>query len=166
MPLETRACVIEEEIELIENQIDDIATDVAQLDPTSKRAERLEARGNRLDAHRRGLEWARREYGGDAVIELGGLTAGEYGRMEDDLPDDAGDGATRTTYVAHGTVDAPYAADDIDTTIANVATLPIGLVRWAEGQINGLTSVGDTGNRFYSSLAAKRAEETSTDESG
>lgn len=165
MPIETRRVNFNEEIERLEGEIDDIAGTVADLDPTSARAESLEARGNRLETHRRGLEWARSEWDVDRV-ELGGLNAGEYGKMQDKLPDDAGEGATRVYYVAAGTSDAPYAADDLEDAVANVAQLSIAYTRWAEAQINELTSVGETGNRFYDSLREKRTKATSTETSG
>lgn len=165
MPLDTRHINFDEEIERLEGEIDDIAEKVAELDPTTDRAKSLESRGNRLDTHRRGLEWARDEWDVDGV-ELGGLNAGEYGEMQDKLPDGAGEGATRIYYVAAGTTEAPYAEDDLEDAVANVAQLSIAYARWAEAQINDLTSVGETGNRFYGSLREKRTETTSTQTSG
>lgn len=166
MPLDTRRYDFEEEIADLEAQIDDLADQVAEMDPTSERAKSLESRGNTLDTYRRGLEWAAEEWDVDAV-ELGGLNAGEYGRMQDKLPEGGGGGATRIYYVASGTVDAPYVADDLETSVANVAQLPIAYAKWAEAQINDLTSVGgDEGNRFYASLAERRTGTTSTETSG
>ena len=166
MPVATKVYEFDDELERLEEAIDDLAAEVTALDASTERAKALERRGNRLDTHRRGIEWAREEWEVDGV-ELGGLTAGEYGRLEDQLPDGAGDGATRVYYVAAGTVDAPYVEDDHDATVAAVSQLPIAFARWAEAQINDLTSVGgETGNRFYDSLRAKQDETTSTDMSG
>ena len=165
MAIETREFDFDAEIERLEDKIDELAETVSGLDPTSKRAKSLEDRGNKLDTYRRGLEWAREAWDDDSVT-LGGLNAGEYGEMQDKLPAGAGDGATRVYYVAAGTVKAPYAEDGLEETVPNVAQLPIAYVRWAEAQINDLTSVGETGNRFYDSLRGTQARATSDEASG
>lgn len=166
MPLQTDEVVFDEAIAALESDIDDLADRVSEMDPSSDQARALEDRANRLDTHRRGLEWARSEWDVESVT-LGGLNAGEYGRLQDDLPNDAGDGASRIFFVAYGTVSAPYVADDREQTVANVSQLPPAFVKWAEAKINDLTHVGgDEGNRFYRSLRETAADETSTPPSG
>ena len=165
MPLRTETYAFDAEIDRIDEQVDHLAEDVAGLDADNPLADQLTQQAVRLDAQRRGLTWARDEWGVDEVT-LSGLTGGEHARLEDRFADGGGGpGATRVWKVAAGTEDAPYVTDDLESTVALVAELPIAYQKWAFARINELTSVGE-GNlsAFERSVMEKRHQAASNDE--
>ncbi|MFC4549379.1 MULTISPECIES: hypothetical protein [Halorussus] len=184
MPLRTETIEFAEEIQRLEDEREELAEQLADLDDDNPVVPELAQRGHEIDTHLKGLRWARDEAHTDTVISnwttpaehvtLAGLTGGEFGAVEDTLVSEAaargqsspGDGATRVHLVAKGTVDAPYLPDEDDEkkTVAAVAQLPIPFLKWAEARVDELTSVGEEeGNSFGRLVAEKRAKKTSTD---
>jgi len=178
MPLRTDTYDLDAEADRLETRLDELADEIVQLADDDPRKQELVAEGQQLDAQLEGVRWAQTAHTDDAVpawdrdaetVTLGGLTGGEFGRVEDTVTDDdVGAGGTRVYLVEAGTVEAPYLDDGMaePDRIAAVASLPLPYLKWAEAQVNALTGVSDEGNdepRFGDMLAAKRAT-TSTDE--
>lgn len=182
MPLQTRTYDLREERDRLEAEREELAAEVAALDRGNPERQELLQRGQELDAHLDGL---------DAVIDppadvaipqfdsvtLGGLTGGEYGQIEDELvsaaldrgDDSVGSGAERIHLVAKGTVEALYLDDGMgyEQAIAATAQLPLGYLKWAEAEINEMTSVGNGERESFESLvAANSASEPSAEPDG
>jgi hypothetical protein len=178
MPLREREYVLGAEEERLLERLEDIADDAVGLDESNPEKQRLLREGQQLDAQLEGVRWAMGAHDDDAVgvwnddvnsVTLGGLTGGEFGKVEDELTgEDVAGGATRVYMVAEGTVDAPYLPDGggWKATIGAVGQLPLPYLKWAEARIDDLSGVGDEGNgtRFGDLLADRRAEPTSADE--
>jgi len=181
MPLRERTVVFADAVDRLEAERDEVAAQLADLDPENPAATRLQRRGQRLDERLAGARWAYDEAYADSdvpvwdedadAITLGGLTGAEYGAVEDELQTaDSGDrpaagGAARVYLVAHGTVEAPY--HDPEHTdaerLAAAGQLPYQFLKFAEHHVNDLTAVGGAeGNRSFSALVA--AKRTSDDE--
>ena len=79
--------------------------------------------------------------------------------MHREIPDDAGPKERRLWYVAAVTEAAPYVADDLSETFANVASLHPAFVEWVEGRSNAL---GVAGNRSSTSSTVSESSGTST----
>jgi hypothetical protein len=173
MPLQTRTYDLREERERLEAEREELAAEVAALDPDNPERQEHLQRGQQLDAYLDGL---------DAVIDppeevaipqfdtvgLGGLTGGEYGQIEDQLvsaalnrgDDSVGSGAERIHLVAKGTVDATYLDDGMgyEQQIAATAQLPLGYLKWAEAKIDEMTSVGNGERESFESLVAASSQ--------
>jgi len=163
-----------EEIDRLEREREDLADEVAALDADDPSRDRKISRGNDIDAYLDGLEWAQTAHEDEAVpawdesvdaVTLGGLTGGEYGRLEQDLSDAAQQsdqgiqGAQRVYQVRAGTVTAPYldpSADEIGQLTA-VASLPVGFLQWAQHRIDELSSVGNGDRESFADLVAARS---------
>lgn len=156
MPLDTGRYDLVDEIEDVEEtiaeKVDERERILDELDDDEdppRQVDVLASEIGTLRRHKRGLEWVVADHDSDVTVTLGALTAGEMALVEDESPDGVGDGAIRNYFVAAGTVDAPWLAHDADAptpedyqqTVANVANLPPGVVRWAETRINSLASV-------------------------
>lgn len=126
-------------IEELDATLADLGDEADQLEPTTDQHEAVQGRINRLSYFRNGLEWARSEWGGDAEIELGALTAGEVALMHREAPDHAGEDEMQLWYVAAATEDAPYAGDGLAETFDGVAQTHPGFAAWAEATANGLS---------------------------
>ncbi|KZX49299.1 hypothetical protein [Haloarcula sp. K1] len=165
MPLQTDTYDLADEAERLKEECRETAEKLAPLDAENPAAPRLQRRGNQLQSQLDGVRWARSEWDVDAVT-LGGLTGGEYGHVEDELPAAGGSGARRVYYVAKGTVDAPYLDDDMDfdARIAAASDLPIGFLRWAEARIDDLSSVTEGNEPRFADWLADARKEQSTDE--
>lgn len=173
MPLRTRTVNLAEELEALEAEREQLLGEVAEMDDGNPEAASKIERGRDLDAHLDGLEWAIDAHEDDAVpewdqdvetITLGGLTGGEYGKLEQDLTEAAQQsdqgvaGAERVYQVRAGTVDAPYldpGAEDV-TQIAAVASLPVGFLKWAQSVVDDLSSVGNGDRRSFDDSVAVR----------
>lgn len=181
MPLRERTIDLDEAVQQLERERDEVAAQLADLDPENPAATRLQRQGQRLDERLAGARWARDEAYDDAdvpvwdedtdAITLGGLTGAEYGAVEDELQTAGGGdrpaagGAARVYLVAHGTVDAPYHAPDHSDAerLAAAGQLPYQFLKFAEHHVNDLTAVGGAeGNRSFSALVAEKR--TSGDE--
>lgn len=179
MPYKTETLTLEEELDALEDERADLLDEVADLDPENPEATRLQNRGERLDSHIAGIQWALSAHEDPAVgvwdepaesITIGGLSGGEYGRVEDAIGSQASErGLQRTTglarvyMVAFGTVDAPYLNDgaDEDEQIAAVSQLPFQFLQFVESRVNELTTVDEgNGQSFAAAVAARRNETT------
>jgi len=164
MPLQTTEFVLDEEIDRLEEERAELVEQVADIAPDNPAVEELGKRGQTIDSYLQGLRWAREEWDVDSIT-LGGLTGGEFGQVEDKVNaarerngQRHNSGVTRVYYVAAGTVDAPYIDDDMDEDdrTAAVSQLPITYLRWAEAQIEELTSVGGNGQKSFGELVAEK----------
>lgn len=157
MPLREETYNLAEEVDRIEAELQDIAEQVADLDANNPARQDLLEDGQSLDAQLKGVRWAKTAHEDDAVgvwdadtdeIRLGGLTGGEFGRLQDDISGaDLGQGGVRTIMVARGTLDAPYvpADGDEDQAVGNTSQLPVTYLKWAQNRINDLTTLGGNG---------------------
>jgi hypothetical protein len=171
MPLDERVVDLREELARLKDEREEIAEQVAEIDPENPAYDSLVSEGQTLDTQIRGLRWAVDEWDAD-TITLSGLTGGEFGRIEDELADAAASrerrggqpGARRIYLVAYGTQHAPYLPDDPtdDERIAAASALPVAFLKWAEAEINDLSTVGnETGSKSFSQLLAeKRTDQT------
>jgi hypothetical protein len=172
MPLDRREIVLSEEIKRIDDKMDELLEQVADLHPDNPAVDDLQSKGRQLDTHLSGLEWAQEEWGADATIILEGLTGGEFAKVEDELSDVAvgrqrrggQPGARRVFLVAFGVDDAPYLDDgaDDDARIAAAGALPLAFQKWAEAQINELSSVGGNERPSWSQLLKEKRREQAT----
>lgn len=165
MPLRTTTTTIDDAIAELEDSLDDLADEVAQIhpddrDPDNEEFRRIRQQAAETERHLGGLEWARDEWGGDAEFVLGGLTTAEFAHVQDRVGDlkqetvtatGSVEGAGTVFYVAQGVHSAPFAdADDAFEDICEaVHALPPQLTQWLEGEIEDLTTVGEReGNSF------------------
>ena len=168
MPLETRTYDLAEELEELRDRRDELAEQVASLDEANPGYQDVLSEGQEVDNHIAGLEWALEEWtDGDETVEvtLAGLTGGEYGRVQDRVAGtDKGGGAARVHLVASGTVDAPNHDPDAEyeANLAAASQLPFQYLKWAEAQVNDLTSVGGNGGRSFAALV--REKQSTSDE--
>jgi len=190
MPLREKEIRFEDEIKRLEKRRDELAEKIVSADEEDPRRQRWAQRGQELDAHLDGLEWAliAHECPSDdhdhvcpkvphwpdhkvEAVTLSGLDGGEYGGMESDLAEAAAEssrsseGAERIFQVRAGTVNAPYVADDMTDTeeIIAVGDLPIGFLKWAEYRIDDLSSVGNGDRADFGILLAEKQKEQSAE---
>lgn len=183
MALRQRRYEFDAEISRIEDRQDELATEAAGLDRDNPAFAQKRQRGHTLDSHLSGLRWARDEaHEDDSVthwdeevdgVELGGLTGGEFGMVQDAVQDAAagtehnvGDGARRIHNVAAGTVDAPYHDPKLShqEMVARVGNLPIAYLMWANERVDELTSVEGNGQRGFDSLLLDKRAESQTED--
>ncbi|SEW10289.1 hypothetical protein [Natrinema salifodinae] len=170
MPLRTETSNFDDEEQRLQDEIDELDAVIDQLrakeDVDESVAQTLLERLQTLQMHLEGVRWARDE-AFDAEyapawdedvdeVTFGGLTGGEFGRLQDDI-DGAGTGAARIYQVEMGTEEAPYFDDsmDKDQRIATVSNLPVHYLMWAESQIDELTGIGGNGQMSYDDLLAE-----------
>lgn len=167
MPLRTVTYDFDEEVDRIESDIAELEAVVDQAGDVSADNEAARSVLQELQAlqtHLRGVKWARDEaYDAEwcgawdedvNTVTLGGLTGGEFGRMQDSLQGNGGgQGAARVYQVEAGTVEAPYVDDSMDENqrIATIADLPAPFLMWAEAQIDELSLLGN-GQTNYDNL--------------
>lgn len=170
MPLNTREVDLSAELDRLEDERKEIADQAAEISPDNPAFDGLVGEGQSLDTHIRGLSWALDEWDADTVT-LSGLTGGEFGKVEDELADAAAKrdrrggqpGARRVYLVAFGTVDAPFVDDEMsdDERIASAAGLPVAFLKWAESQVNELSTVGNgSGSSSFTQLLAEKRSKT------
>jgi hypothetical protein len=141
------------------DQIDALAGRLNDLDASTDEAEATAAQRDRLQYLRDGVEWQAEEWGSDAEVTVGALTAGEEAMMHREIPETAGERERRLWYVAAATERAPYVGDGLADTFANVSDLHPAFVAWVEARSNAL---GVAGNRSSTSSAASENSGTST----
>jgi len=141
------------------DQIDALEDRLNDLDSSTDEAEATAAQRDRLQYLRDGVEWQAEEWGADAEVTVGALTAGEEAMMHREIPETAGERERRLWYVAAATERAPYVGDDLADTFANVSGLHPAFVAWVEARSNAL---GVAGNRSSTSSAASENSGTST----
>jgi len=143
----------------LSEQIGTLEDRLADLDPGTDEAEAVSAQRDRLQYLRDGVEWQADEWGDDAKVEVGALTAGEEAMMHREIPEEAGERERRLWYVAAATEHAPYVGADLEDTFANVADLHPAFVAWVEARSNAL---GVAGNRSSTSSTENGSSGTST----
>lgn len=170
------------EIERLDERIADLEAQVEEMDNGTPGADAVTATLQQLRTRKKGVVWARDHahesddfpQWDEAVdgVTFGGLRAGTYGGLRDDLDadPDAGSGTSSTLVVAEGTVEAPYIDDDMTETerVSAVAQLHPFYREWAEARITALmdpeSDVHDAGegngSNSDSSPAATSTSET------
>ena len=165
---------LDDEHDRLVSDIDTLAEQLAELDTSTEQYKQLDQRATRLDAHRRGVEYARNEWEADSV-ELRPLTIGDDVRLDEHA---SGPGERRLWQIAIGTADAPFLEhdvdaypdvpmDDVEATVAAIdREVPIATGRWLQSRIDEVSAVGNrTGaGSFATSLAERLTQETSTTE--
>lgn len=175
MPLRTETVELEAEIERLEQEREELLDAVAEMEAgTDAYAQKVE-RGQEIDTFLDGLDWAVRAHEDEHVpawgedvdtVTFGGLTGGEYGKMEADLVEiDNHDTlsaaqAQRPVQVRAGTVQAPYLDEEADDTqqLAAVASLPVSFLKYANSRIDDLSAVGNAERKSFSESLAARSE--------
>jgi len=162
--MQTETLRLGDERDQLDRRLDDIAAQIAAADDP----EALQQLGSRVETQLSGVDYLVAEHGPDATVRLRGLSAGEYGRVEDRLArmrDEAsGDrlpGAKRNIFAAGGLVSAPFltASDsEFDARVEAVTQQPVGVAMWLEGRVNDLTTVEGNGYRSLSERIAANME--------
>jgi len=174
MPLDTQTYDLGDEIDRMEQEREDAAEQLANVDDDSPATQELAEKGQRLDRYLSGLAWYRREFDADS-IELGALTNGERNRIQQVVREASGSGVQQNAYVAQGTLEAAYLEHDPEETtmgqfketVREVAELHPMFVDWAESEITDLGRMdGEMGNSFRDLVQAKRTQATSNQTNG
>lgn len=161
----------------LRDEIDNLDERLAEAD-NDNHAQVLVNRRQKLQSQRQGVIWARDHAAADDDfpmwdrdvdgVTLGGIRAGTYGDLQNDLSDDGGPGDARTLTVADGTVEAPYLDDGMDDRerTATVKGLHPMYVMWAEGQINRIMDPTEEteGNATDSEPSPKASPPTATED--
>jgi len=144
--------VFDEEITRLQDEIDELRAKVDSADQDNPQRREMGATLQQLESERKGAVWARDNayenpdfptWASNAdSVTLGGLRAGPYSDLQNDLENDstAGSGTTAQLLVAEGTLKAPYIDDGMGETerAAAVASLHPFYRMWAEARINEL----------------------------
>lgn len=147
----------------------DRADDLEQLETDdSASGQSVQYAGSQIELQGRSLAALADEHGHDAAVTYRGLSAGQFGRVEDRVErarqrrdgDPALQGYHRVVYAAAGLVEAPFFDPEavenppwssraptqrLDAKIERVADLDIGLVKWLYGRVDDATTP-DAGN--------------------
>ena len=167
MPLDEREVVLSDEADRLEAELVELDEQIASLDPDNPAYDRIDGRGRSVDLYLDGLQWALDNWDADSVT-IAGLTGGEFGKVEDELADAAAarqrrggqPGARRVYLVAFGTVDAPYVGDEMsdDERVSAASGLPLAYQKWAEAQVNELSTVGGNGRGGWRQSATEKRQ--------
>jgi len=155
-----------DELQRLADQYDDLEARQEDADG-SVSADAVRWSLNELDQQGAAVADLVNEYGADATVTVSGLTAGEFGRVEDRVETARArrdrqtmQGYHRVVYAAAGIVEAPFfdpdgvtdpswdertAAERLDAKVATVADLNIGVAKWLYGRVDEKTTP-DTGN--------------------
>lgn len=172
MPLERTQVDLETAAAELDAQLDEIAEEVARIDPGERDSDNdefvaLRQRATELEKQLGGIEWLIDEYGADATVTVTGLTARETAVVGDRIRDLESETLTPTKsvesmsqviWVAEGLEAAPFLEDggDFEAAFAAVGGLPRQVLDWLDDQISELSTVGDReGNSFAQRVAAK-----------
>jgi len=143
----TRILRVGDEYDRLDAQLDEYAAAMAEADDPAAVKHLASETQTRLS----GVAHLRSEHGPDATVEIQGLSAGDYARVEDAVAkarehknQDNLPGYHRNQFVAEGLIDGPFMHGDTDRDdrVKLVADLPVGVVKWLEERINDATAVG------------------------
>ena len=148
-----------EALDSLDAQIESLEELLVEYDDDTEEAQAVRDQQSRLEYLKRGVEWQADEWGDEAAVEVGALTAGEEAMMHREIPDDAGEKERRLWYVAAASEAGPYVEAELSETFANVAGLHPAFAEWVEGRSNAL---GVAGNRSSTSSTASESSGTST----
>lgn len=174
MPLDTQTYDLDAEIDRMEQEREETAERLADIDGDSPATQDLAEQGQDLTRHLSGLQWLRAEFDADSIT-LGAITNGERNRIREVVSSASGAGVQQNAYVAQGTLEAPYLQHDpeettigaFEDTVAAVADLHPAFVDWAESEITDLGRMdGEMGNSFRDLVAEKRTQATATPDNG
>jgi len=172
--METETIVLDAEYDRIVDNLETATDRLAEMDETTDEYEVLDNRTSRLETHRRGVEWVRKEWDADEIV-LRALTFGDDVRLDEET---SSTGERRLWQIAIGTIDAPFLEhdgdeypevpmDDVEKTVAAIdQSVPIAVGRWLQDRIDGVSSVGNrnAADGYARLLTEKRTETTSTPE--
>jgi len=170
MPYQETTVDFDDEFERLESRRKTVAEEAASLDEGNPLRQQKVQEGMALDKQVEGVAWARdHAHEDDSVpvwdapadgVVLGGLSGGEFARVEDKLAStkqngvDVGSGALRIHNVAMGTVTAPYIREgmSLQEKVGAVSQLPDSYLRWASSKIDELTRPEGNGQRAFADL--------------
>lgn len=170
---ETKEIVLAEERDRVIDAAQELADRAAETDPSTDLYDDLVSRGNRLDTHRRAIEWALDEWDVESIT-FRALTLGDDARIADQMNGRGSNpGSERNWEIALGTYDAPYLEHDpeevtqsaLERTVRNVAQIEsIAFGRWATAQVDKLSAAGNwNGEQSFARLLAEKQAEASQD---
>jgi len=150
-----------DEVDRLARQHDEVQARAEDADDTAS-GEAVRWSLNELDQQGRAVAALVEDHGPDATVTVEGLTAGEFGRVEDRVAaaraqrdgQPTMQGYHRVVYAAAGVEDAPFLPDReddsserewLDAKVDAVAGLNIALVKWLYARVDDLTTV-DQGN--------------------
>jgi hypothetical protein len=190
MPIETATYDLTEERERLEDEMDEVADEAAELyeeewSNTQRKQDyqELVADGQMLEQQYVGVQWALDKWD-EPEVTVGGLTAGEYTEVGDltgahkqaaqeRLGSNVSTASTRRLfYAAAGVVDAPFVGDEIgaDTRLEEkvqcVNQLSPQFMHWLEERVDDLTTPDVEGNGFGKRLEEKRTTTPPSSPSG
>jgi len=136
-------------VEALEDEIADLTEQLDELNADNPMRAQLRSRRSQLATQRKGAVWARdRAFVSEDFpvwdedvdgVTLGAVRAGAFAGIESDVADAGGEGSS-LLLIADGTVDAPYAGDDMtdEQEAAAVGQLHPYYRKWAEARIDEL----------------------------
>lgn len=146
----------------LDKKLDEYAEKLADIEDDTASGQAIMREANDHDVMLSGVEYLIDEYGGDATVEVGGLTSGEYARVEDwvaksreqaggsDVP-----GVRRNVFSAAGLQEAPFLdadaleeaetpREELEVKVGIVSNLPLGCAKWLQDRVNEETSLGNS----------------------
>lgn len=170
MPRYTETIDLREEHDRIDEELDELAAESADVDPDSPRRQELDTQGKRLEKHLAGLAWAINPPEDDPTrdqpyeeVTVGALTAGEYADLTDTAAADAQQGKATTgssqvLFAAKGLEDAPFLDEEMNEAqrLAAVSQLQPQFQKWLASRVDKLSTYDLEGNGY----AARIAEQT------
>lgn len=193
MPRNTTTITLADELDRLDARLDALAAEVGELESDLDTVIEEMATGDAAgygdaveeairiqESFLPGVNYLVEEYGDEATVTVGGLTAGDRGRVQDRTAAakaqrvgwSAGGGGGSTAglwsifYVAAGVVDAPFVDGDggFEAHVRAVREQPPQVVDWLENRVDARTGLEyDLGNSFADRVAVATA---SDDESG
>lgn len=172
MPRTTETYNLEEERDRIDNKLDELADEVAELDEGNLlRGQKIEE-ANSLERHLTGILWALNpddEEDRDPYTEvtLGSLTASEHADVRDSAPQvdspgkQSNEGGSMILYAAKGVVEAPFLDQNnpaYNEKIAAVGDLQPQFAEWLAERVDELTTPDVEGNGFGERVAERMSE--------
>jgi len=183
MPRTTQTYDLREEYNRIDNELDELADEVAALGEGSPMYQPKLEEAATLERQLAGLEWALTDPDDDTEddpavtvegdhddrpyeeVTVGSLSAGEYAEVRDTLDGDDDPsmgraGSSEILFAAMGLVDAPFIDEDDDFTakIRTVADdLPPHFHKWLRSRVDDISTPDIEGNGFAQRLAEREA---------
>lgn len=165
MPRTTVTVDLQDELERIDQELDDVADEVAELPDGAPHAGDLAERGVQLERQLAGLQWATDPPDDDPIdgpieeVTLGGLNAGEYLDVQAETADEGGT-VSKVIFAAKGVVDAPFIDDSMSEAerVQAVRDLPPQFHEWLATKVDDLSTPDLEGNGFAQRVSERMTE--------